>query len=119
MISDDKPVTVNWKDAPAVDRRAGATFETARSGSLAAIEEALGNGARILAYARITVDERTEAAADPGEVEVLPPSGTGSGQPIVAIGCHNGFVHVYVGVEDETAMMSVLTHDVEVLGAPC
>jgi hypothetical protein len=50
---------------------------------------------------------------------VLPPTGTGSGQPIVAIGCHNGFVHVYVGVEDETAMMSVLTHDVEVLGAPC
>ena len=116
MISEDKPLTVNWTYAPAGERRDGATFEVARSESLGVIEDALGDGTRILAYARIRIAE----AADPGDVEVLPGSAPGaSGRPIVAVGCSGGFLHFYVGVEDGTAMMSVLTHDIALLSVPC
>lgn len=118
MISEDEPVTVHWAKAPTEDRRESVTFEVCHSESLRALEEALGDGTKILAYARIRVAEPPYEPVAAADVQVLP--STVSGGPIVAIGCgRDHFVHVYVGIEDEATMMSVLTHDVQVLGAPC
>jgi hypothetical protein len=118
MISEDEPLTVNWGNTQPEARRDSATFEVSHPESLRALEDALGDGTKILAYARIRVTEPRYETAEAADVEVLP--STVPGAPIVAIGCgRDHFVHVYVGVEDEATMMSVLTHDIQILAAPC
>ncbi|WP_306205165.1 hypothetical protein [Actinoplanes sp. RD1] len=108
MISEDKPVVVDWTSAPRGDRRAGAAFELTHTESLGAIEDALGDGTRILAHARIRV---TEAAGDDAGA---PDGGTpAAGSHVTgSVGCVNGVLHVFIGVEDDATMTSTLLHDI-------